>query len=277
VKAGEWQAALALFTRAIEVQPDYPFAYADRARARAALADMTGALEDLSRAIALDPQYSWNYGDRGRVYMRLSRLEEAAADFSMAIRLDPSQFQFYALRAETLMKTGSLNGAIADWDRVIELEPGYGPAWEPRAALAWAMGDWACARTAFLRAWDFDESEFSYLLCAGLCALREGKDAGAVVQPVLARAPADSWYHDTARYLSDRRFEGAFLARVDKERSAWLKARMLLYAGVTALSNGMHRAGLIYLLQAEGRGAPGAVETGLVGAELARLNALPKS
>jgi tetratricopeptide (TPR) repeat protein len=237
---------------------------------------MTGALEDLSRAIALDPQYSWNYGDRGRVYLRLSRLEEAVADFSMAIRLDPSPFQLYVLRAETHARTGNLDGAIADWDRVIALEPGYSPAWAPRAALAWAMGDWASARTAFLRAYDFDESEFSYLLCAGLCALRDGKDADAIVQPVLARAPADSWYHDAARYLADRRFEGAFLTRVDKERSATLKARMLLYVGVTALSNGMDRAALIYLLQAEGGGAPGAVETGLVRAELTRLSALPQ-
>jgi lipoprotein NlpI len=193
----------------------------------------------------------------------------------MALRLDPSQFQIYALRAQTYTFAGKVDEAAADWDKVIALEPTYGFAYAPRAVLAWEKSDWPRARAAFLKAFEFDDREFSYLLCAGLSALRDGKRAEPIVQPVLAQAPSDSWYHDMARYLLDRTFEGQLLARIDRERNTALKSRELFYVGVVALMNGMDRAGITYLLQAEGRGAPSAVETDLTHAELERLNAAP--
>jgi tetratricopeptide (TPR) repeat protein len=270
--AREWRAAEDLYTRAIAAEPDYPFAYIDRARVRESITDADGAVDDLSRAIAIDPSYSWSYVDRGRIYLGKSRLLDAVADLSMAIRLDADQFESYALRADALGLQGRTVEAIADWERVVSLKPAYGAAYEPLAALAWRVGDWEKARAAFLRAYEFDEAEHAYALCAALCALRQGRpgDIAGIVEPVLARAQSDSWYHDMARFLVDRSGESSLMTRIDRERNQSLKARMLFYISVVYRMSGMDRAAATYLSQIDGRGAPSAVETALAIAELDR-------
>jgi tetratricopeptide (TPR) repeat protein len=268
----QWHAAEEVFGRAVKVQPDYPFTYIDRARARRALKDYPGAVQDLSRAISLDPQYPWSYIDRGKLYVLQSQAPEARADFSMAIRLDPDQFEGYALRAQVLGASGDADGALHDWEQVLRLKPDYGYALVPVATLAWSKGDWPRARDAFVRAYGFQDDEPSLALCAALCAIREGKpsEVPAVLAPALSRIPADTWYHDVARFLLERTGEGQLLARIDRERDTALKARMLFYVAITYLSSGMDRAGLIYLMQADGKGAPHRIETELVRIELNR-------
>ena len=130
-RAKAWAAAAELFTRALLVQPDYPFAYIDRAQARVAMNDTDGALDDLSRAIAIDPQYSWSYIDRGKIYAARNRAAEAIADFDVALKLDPDEFEGYALRAGARASAGDTAGAIADWNRVVSMKPDYGYAYEP--------------------------------------------------------------------------------------------------------------------------------------------------
>jgi tetratricopeptide (TPR) repeat protein len=266
----QWKAAEEVFGRAVGAQPDDPFAYIDRSRARRGLHDYPGAVQDLSRAISLDPQYPWSYIDRGKLYVAQSMGPEARADFSMAIRLDPYQFEAYALRAPALAAAGDMDGSLSDWEQVLRLKPDYGYAFLPVAMLAWAKGDWPRARESFLSAYRFQEDEPSLALCAALCAIRQDKmsDVSALLAPALSRIPEDSWYHDVARYLMDRSSEGRFLGRIDRERDQALKARMLFYVAITYLSSGMDRAGLIYLTQADGKGAPHRIETELVRIEL---------
>jgi tetratricopeptide (TPR) repeat protein len=274
-KTGDWKSAEALYARGVAAQPDYPFSFIDRARARQALDDRAGALQDLCQAISLDPDYPWSYIDRGKLYLSLSRGQEAQSDFSVALRLDPGRFETYALRAEARGLVGDAAGALADWEQVVALEPDYWFAWEPMAVAAWAGGAWAKARDAFLRASLAREEEHALVLCAALCAFQAGspKEAAGIIEPLLSKLPRDSWYHDVARFLVERGTEGALLARIDRERNQALKARMLFYVAVVYHATGMERAGLTYLVQIDGKGAPGAVETGLARAELARRTA----
>jgi tetratricopeptide (TPR) repeat protein len=271
----QWKAAEEVLTLAVEAQPDYPFSSIDRARARRALKDYAGAVRDLSSAISLDPGYPWSYIDRGRLSLLQSRGAEARADFSMAIRLDPDQFEAYALRAQSLADSGDTDGALKDWDQVLRLKPDYGYACLPVAILAWSKGDWPRARESFIHAWGFQGDEPALVLCAALCAVRERRpdDVPGILAPALSSMPDGSWYRDVARFLQERADEGVLLARIDRERDAALKARMLFYVAVTYLSSGMDRAGLIYLMQADGKGAPHRIETELTRIELSRAAA----
>jgi tetratricopeptide (TPR) repeat protein len=273
----QWRQAEEVLSRAVAAQPDYPFCYVDRARARRALRDYPGAVQDLSRAISLDPRYPWSYIDRGRLYATQSRGPEARADFSMAIRLDPDQFEGYALRAQSLQDAGDREGALHDWEQVLRLRPDYGYAFLPLATLSWWKGDWPRARDAFIRAYGFQEDDPSLALCAALCAIRQGRpgDVSAILSPALQKIPVDSWYREVARFLLERSSEGQLLGRIDRERDTALKARMLFYVAITYLSTGMDRAGLVYLTQADGKGAPHRVETDLVRIELDRIASAP--
>lgn len=195
----------------------------------------------------------------------------------MAIRLDPDQFEAYALRAQAREDAGDRDGALQDWHQVLRLKPDYGYAFLPLATLSWWKGDWPGAQDAFIRAYGFQDDEPSLALCAALCAIRQGRqgDVSAILAPALSRMPVDSWYREVARFLLERSSEGQLLAQIDRERDVALKARMLFYVGVTYLSTGMDRAGLVYLTQADGKGAPHRVETALVRIELDRSAAEP--
>ena len=105
-----------------------------------------------------------------------------------------------------------------------------------------------------------------------LCSIRQGRkeEAAAVLQSVLYNVPEGSWYRDVARFLLDPDGETVLLSRIDRERTATLKARMLFYVAATYLGGRMDRAARTYLVQIAGRGAPTAVETQLAERELRR-------
>ncbi|HYW83174.1 MAG TPA: tetratricopeptide repeat protein, partial [Spirochaetia bacterium] len=198
--------------------------------------------------------------------------KEAIADLTMAITLDPGQFESYALRAGALTLAGNTEEALADWERVVSLAPRYWYAYAPLAALRWSRGEWAKARTALLSAYTFQGDEYSFALCAALCSIRQGNkaDAAVTLQRVLDNVPEGSWYREVARFLLDPKTETALLSRIDRERSATLKARMLFYVAVAYLGGGWDRAGRTYLVQIAGRGSPTAIETQLGDIELQR-------
>lgn len=84
--------ALADLTKAIELNPDYPAAYYDRARILAMQNKHAEAIADLTKAIehskAGKPQAVY-YKNRGLSYGAMTNLDAAKADFKKARELDP--------------------------------------------------------------------------------------------------------------------------------------------------------------------------------------------
>ena len=48
------------------------------------------ALKDYDKAIELDPNYTFAYNNRGLAFYKLDKFEEALKDYDKAIELDPS-------------------------------------------------------------------------------------------------------------------------------------------------------------------------------------------
>jgi tetratricopeptide (TPR) repeat protein len=86
---GDFQAAIADFTKAIELKPDYAVAYSNRAGAKRALKDFDGAIADCTKAIELQPDYAVAYNNRGGAKLAKGDIDGAAADFAKAVDLDP--------------------------------------------------------------------------------------------------------------------------------------------------------------------------------------------
>jgi tetratricopeptide (TPR) repeat protein len=143
-RQGEYETAIVDYTRAIELDPESAGAYIiSQGLARYAQGDLEGAIADFSRAIELDPDDSMAYILRGitRARPRLGDLEGAIADFDRAIELDPEYFWAYHNRGLTRYDQGDLEGAIADYNRAIELDPEYTPAYYNRGIARKAQGD----------------------------------------------------------------------------------------------------------------------------------------
>jgi tetratricopeptide (TPR) repeat protein len=96
----DYDRAIADYTTAIELKPDYAEAYNDRGFAYYLKGDFDRAIADYTRAIELRPNYPKAYNNRGVVYMAGGYGEaKSAPDFDRAIELKPDFRYAYINRA----------------------------------------------------------------------------------------------------------------------------------------------------------------------------------
>jgi len=82
---GDNLGAIADFTQAIKVKPDYAFAYNKRGNARSNLDDKQGAIADYTQAINKSFFFAEALYNRGRIYADLGDETKAIADFERAV------------------------------------------------------------------------------------------------------------------------------------------------------------------------------------------------
>ena len=66
-KRGDLQGAIADWTKAIEMYPQYAYAYYNRGRARRELGDLQKAIADYTKAVEINPNYAWAFYNRGNI------------------------------------------------------------------------------------------------------------------------------------------------------------------------------------------------------------------
>ena len=64
-KEGDWHGAETNFDRAIELKPDFAFAYNNRGITKRMQHDWAGAIDDYSKAIELETNFALAYNNRG--------------------------------------------------------------------------------------------------------------------------------------------------------------------------------------------------------------------
>jgi tetratricopeptide (TPR) repeat protein len=92
-KQGNTQEAIAQFTQAIKLDPNYTDAYNNRGNAYYDLDDYDKAIADYAQAIKIDPGDADAYNNRGIAYHNLGDYDKAIADYAQAIKLDPNLAQ----------------------------------------------------------------------------------------------------------------------------------------------------------------------------------------
>jgi tetratricopeptide (TPR) repeat protein len=155
-KAKNYDVAIGVFSKAIQLDTNYPNAYFARGwayemdnQSKKALADMDQvlrltssnyayllkgrifleekmvdkAIDSFSQAVRLDPSYSESYANRGYAYFVANDYNEAIADYSRALQIKTNSASIYNLRADAYIAVGRTNDAIADYNKSIALEP----------------------------------------------------------------------------------------------------------------------------------------------------------
>ena len=112
---------------------DYFMLGAQKVRQR----DYNGALANFNRAIQLDPNFSYAYNARGAIKAEISSdYQGGLADFNRAIQLDPNLAGAYKNRAVLkAIKINDIQGGLADFNRAIQLDPKYAGAYALRGDL----------------------------------------------------------------------------------------------------------------------------------------------
>ncbi|HEX7414495.1 MAG TPA: tetratricopeptide repeat protein [Bacteroidia bacterium] len=88
--------------------------------------DYQGAITNFTKVIELNPKYEWAYILRGRSKYALNDYQAALPDFSKVIELDSKYPIAYFDRANCKDKLGDKTGACEDWKKADEL--GFAPA-----------------------------------------------------------------------------------------------------------------------------------------------------
>ena len=137
----EYGKADSCFQHFVDLCPNEPTAYLNRAQMKMELGDSVAALDLLNRAIRLDKGSAYAFALRGMLLEQQEHHDEALQDMNMAIRLDPEQPSFYINRALVHYGRDEYNAAIADYDQALELDPDNRVGHYNRGLLRAQVGD----------------------------------------------------------------------------------------------------------------------------------------
>lgn len=131
-KKGDYEGAIKEFTKAIEINPNYPGSYDNRGIARRYMGDYEGAIADHTKAIELNLNLFGAYNNRGIAKGYMSDYEGAIRDLTKAIELNPGHYGLYFNRGNTRSDNGDYEGAIKDLTKAIEINPSLSDAYNNR-------------------------------------------------------------------------------------------------------------------------------------------------
>jgi tetratricopeptide (TPR) repeat protein len=138
-KNRQFEQALELFNRALELDSGNHEAYHCRASIHWDQGQYSDAVADYTKALELNPRHAWSWCDRGKIRMRhFQHYEAALADFDMAIQLNPSA-HFYKTRAQAHFRLQQFDDALADLTAALESNP------PDLSAVSWISGEQVAA------------------------------------------------------------------------------------------------------------------------------------
>jgi tetratricopeptide (TPR) repeat protein len=212
-KEGDYQGAIADYTKAIEIDPKDADAYIRRGNARYDLGDKPGAIADYTKAIEIDPKYAAVYFNRGNTRADLGDKPGAIADYSKAIEINPKYTDAYINRGNVRDDLGDKPGAIADYTKAIEVDPKYALAYNNRGFVYYDLEDIKAANNNWREAISIDPQEPEPYLALAVSLYARGDRsesfqlAAKAIQ--LNKKILDLQYLKKERYWSDRILEDA--------------------------------------------------------------------
>jgi tetratricopeptide (TPR) repeat protein len=121
----DYETAIAGFTEAIRIDPNYAEAYCDRGIAYFNKKDYDRALVDFSQAIRIDHNLKEAYKYRGRIYysaLKYRDYDKAIADYSQAILIDSNYREAYKERGLLYHDMENYDRAIKDFEAALNIE-----------------------------------------------------------------------------------------------------------------------------------------------------------
>ena len=138
----EFKKALADFDTALSLSPRYAKAWCNRGLTCTVIGEYQRAIADLNQALALDPQFAIACYNRGNAYAAIAENDRAIADYTQALSIDPCYAEAYNNRANLLLKKNAYDQAIADYSQALKFKPEFTTARYNRAVAYYEKGDY---------------------------------------------------------------------------------------------------------------------------------------
>ncbi|MBN1917112.1 MAG: tetratricopeptide repeat protein [Verrucomicrobia bacterium] len=128
---GQVAEAIALYTEAISIDPQYADAYFERSKLYRENEQWDKELEDLNGTLAVDAKHLAALRRRAEWYFYGRKYLDAELDYSAAIKIDRHSWYDYYMRGRARAEQGHLEAALKDFDDAIEAHgKSYAPFFE---------------------------------------------------------------------------------------------------------------------------------------------------
>ena len=117
----DYTAAIEMYSKVIELRPNYEYAYFRRGYCKGLVGDLKGQVEDYSKHIELEPTAD-NYVSRALIKNKLEDYQGVIDDCTKAIKLKKKHSFAHRFRGEAKFKLNDFLGAITDLDVPIAIE-----------------------------------------------------------------------------------------------------------------------------------------------------------
>jgi len=120
--SGNYEDAIAQFTKLIEENPEYTDAYVARAEAYEEIGNKTEAASDYKRATTFESKDKSIFYNAGRLYYELEQYDEAIPMLSKVTSLDKKHVDAYRLKMEAYVALGQYDDALEESNELLKLE-----------------------------------------------------------------------------------------------------------------------------------------------------------
>ena len=120
-RQGEYQAALAEFTRAIRRDPTYADAFHNRALVYTVLGNLGSAASDFGKVVEIRPDFVEGYLRQAHLHAAMNEHDQAIAGLTKAIELDPQCATAYFRRSLVYYTKGAYEEALDDVRKIQSL------------------------------------------------------------------------------------------------------------------------------------------------------------
>ena len=221
---GNYEGAIADYTQAIRLKPNYAAAYYNRGNAKYALGQHLAAIADYDIAIQLKPDYADAYVNRGAAKDELGQHLAAIADCDTAIQLTPNDANAYYNRGIAKAGLGQYLAAIADYDTAIQLKPDYANAYVNRGLAKYDSGQHLTAVTDYDTAIQLKPDDADAYYNRGLAKMKLEQPSAAIADYDMAiRLRPDDIDNYFARGLAKVDLEQPSAAIADFDTAIHLK------------------------------------------------------
>ena len=146
-----------------------PVLYEGRGLSYYSKKDIGHAIADFTSAISLNPQYAPVYSNRGLAWSDMKRYDLAIADFTRAVEIKPDFAVAYMNRGVAYIMTGSIKHSLSDLNKALSLDHNLAVAYTNRGDLYLETGSSAKAVTDFRRGCALKDNNACARLKSGEC------------------------------------------------------------------------------------------------------------
>jgi tetratricopeptide (TPR) repeat protein len=179
--------------------PVNPGAFVDRGNEAVENDDFDAAIAEFTKAISVDPEYAPHYGSRGAAYIRKGDMDAAIADFNKGLSLDPGNTIWYYGRGSAYAYKGTYDAAVTDLTRAILKDPTNADAVYNRAMSYANLGKTQKALADFTQAIALESHNAEYYRLRGKVYVIAGDDDAAIAdfdQAISLNKNLDETYYD---------------------------------------------------------------------------------